>query len=251
MATDILDRGKLMGSRFREAVRFSVATAAAGLFMLAAATALAWATDIPLEDLGADPNVVAGESFSVGVLTRVEVLVWSVAVGIALAAGLLGRRWSAPQAPVLLAFGGVAAVLVADDALLIHEAATKAGVPRGSFQAIYGAAVLLLLWRFRVPLFSVTPWILLIVACGWLGLSAIVDAVVDYFVESSALHVVEDGLKLFGILTWSLYLVLTSRDLGLSLPRVLRNSPAHQPDQAALAGEVDSVRVAGTGSLKR
>jgi hypothetical protein len=62
---------------------------------------------------------------------------------------------------------------------------------------------------------------------------------------------VEDGLKLFGILTWSLYLVLTSRDLGLSLPRVIRNSRAHQPDQAAWAGEVDSVRVAGTGSLKR
>jgi hypothetical protein len=209
-----------------------------GLLTLGAAAALARVTDVPLDDLGADPNVVAGESLSVGVLLRAEVLVWSAAIGVALAAGLLGRQWSAPQTPVLLAFGAVAAVLVADDALLIHEAAQKAGVPRGTFQAIYGAVVLLLLWRLRVQIFSMTPWILLIGACGWLGLSAIVDASGDYLVEGATLHFVEDGLKWLGVLSWSLYLVLVSRDLAQSLPDLLQEAPP-RADQSPPAAAVD------------
>src|SRR5688572_12443898 len=156
------DEGRSTGlgtsrSAVRQSVRLSLAAAAAGIVVLAGAVALAWAGGIPLEDVAADPTSVAGTDLAVGALTRVEVLVWIAAAGIAVAAGWWGRRSSAPEAPVLLAFGGAAAVLAADDALLIHEAAAKAGLPRGSLQAVYGAAVLYLLWRFRVPLVSATP----------------------------------------------------------------------------------------------
>jgi hypothetical protein len=210
-------------------LRIALAAAAVGVVVLGGAAALAWARSIPLEDVVADPTTVAGTDLAVGVLARVGVLVWTAAAAIAVAAGLLGRRWSAPEAPVLLAFGGAAAILAADDALLIHEAAGKAGVPRGSVQAVYGAAVLLLLWRFRVPLLTATPWILLIAACGWLALSAITDVLLDHWVVSSALNFAEDGLKFLGILTWSLYLVLVSRALALSLPTRLASGHGSPP----------------------
>lgn len=228
-------------SAVRQSVRLSFAAAAAGIVVLAGAVALAWAGGIPLEDVAADPTSVAGTDLAVGALTRVEVLVWIAAAGIAVAAGWWGRRSSAPEAPVLLAFGGAAAVLTADDALLIHEAAAKAGLPRGSLQAVYGAAVLYLLWRFRVPL-SATPWILLIVACGWLASSAIIDALLDNWNgERLALNLTEDALKLFGILTWSLFLVIVARALALSLTRPLSNGQAHRspPPASNSAGSTE------------
>jgi hypothetical protein len=225
-------------------VRLSLAAAAAGILVLAGAVALAWARGISLEEVAADPGVGGGEELTVGTLTRVEVLVWTAAAAIAVAAGLLGRRLAAPEAPVLLAFGGAAAVLVADDALLIHEVAADAGLPRGSLQAVYGAAVLYLLWRFRVPLLSATPWILLIVACGWLASSAITDALLDNLAEGDpssevrAVNFAEDGLKVIGILTWSLYLVLVSRSLALSLPHPPPKGDARRSDPPASMGAV-------------
>jgi hypothetical protein len=206
-----------MEPRLRRSVLLVLAAAGAGLVLVGLAAAVGWARDIPLEDVAGDPNEVFDADLAIGLLTRVSVLVWAAAAGIAIAAGLLGRRWSAPEAAVLLAFGGVAAVLVTDEALLFHEAAGRAGIPRGLVLGVYGAAVLLLLWRLRVPLRS-TPWIVLIAACGWLALSAGIDVLLDNFLTSSALNFTEDGLKMLGILTWSLYLVLVARALALSLP---------------------------------
>jgi hypothetical protein len=232
-----------MRSGLRQAT-LAAAVVAVGIALLTVAGALAWARDIPLEDLASDPTDVTGLGFAVGALTRLEVLVWSAAAGIAIAAGLLGRRWSLPEASVPLAFGILAGILVADDALLFHEAAAEeAGIPKGSFQTLYGAVALVLLWRLRAPLLSRTPWMLLVVACGWLALSGISDVVLDNTsVDSAELNFAEDGMKLLGILTWSLYLLLVSRDLVLSL---LKPPPRSQPlrlDQPPLkrAAERDS-----------
>jgi len=142
----------------RAQVALVAAAAAIGLVLLGAVIAVGLVRDRPFDDLTRDATTVADIGLLVGVLTRIEVLIWGGAAAIALAVGLFGRRRGAPEAPVLIAFGTVAAILTIDDALLVHEALVdEAGVPAGTDQVVYGALVVFLAWYVRNPCSPARP----------------------------------------------------------------------------------------------
>ena len=92
---------------------------------------------------------------------------------------------------------------MADDLLLIHEAYIEiVGLPMMTAPIIYAGLAIGFLVVFREFVRRHGLWILL-VACALFALSAALDVALD---EDSP-FLIEDGSKLFGIVTWTSFFV--------------------------------------------
>ena len=178
------------------------AALAVGFLALAATQAAAWSFGEPVAVLTRDPQTSADVAWYTGSVAVFTDMVWAVVAACTLLAAWLVPR----ERPRLVAFGAFAAVLAADDALLLHdEVGPINGVPQEVFLAGYALAALLLL----VP-FLRRPWtassVAFLLGAALLGLSLVADQLFP------GLHLLEDGAKLLGVLLWTTVPVLALRD---------------------------------------
>lgn len=167
-------------------------------------------TGEPMGNLTRDTAQVAMVPVYTGVLSNLGVLAWTVGAWAALlaAAALTGRS---AERRFLFASGLVTVVLLLDDFFMLHEIVFPryVGIPEYVVYGLYAMMLAWLLIAHRRVILERTPYLLLAVATAALGLMLLAD-VLESVSPLPGHYLVEDGLKFFGIVNWSAYLVLVS-----------------------------------------
>lgn len=156
--------------------------------------------------------------------------IWLIGGTTALTSALVCRcvfncRLKKPGLYQLVLPGGVIGLFMGiDDILLLHDAwADATHFPEIIFHIVYSGAIGLMILYGRKMIPS-TPWLLLAGALAGYGLSSIVDNM-PIFPET--IHEAEDIFKLCGIVLWSCYFVVISRQLVQVEQKKI--SPRQQP----------------------
>ncbi len=156
-----------------------------------------------------DPNSIAKQPPSYGMLTFLGVLLWATAGAVASFAGLARRGLVGRDglAGFLLVGGLLTLAMAADDLFTFHENyARHVGLSEARVMAIYGLWAGFWLVAYRRDALR-GEWLLLALGLAGLAGSAICDVLED------KLHLVlpvEEQCKQFGILFWALFLVRAS-----------------------------------------
>lgn len=173
-------------------------------------------TATPLRTLFLDPAHLTGSPWYTGALSNLGILVWTSGVVFATAGAWVARRIGRTSAARFLAFGALATlILVLDDVFALHAGPLKhaLGGSKNAAQLLIVVPVLTWLVVFYGDI-QRTRSALLFAALASLAGSVVVDVGLGLNGDSRLL--VEDGMKLLGILAWSQYFAITSRDIAAS-----------------------------------
>lgn len=196
-------------------------------------------TATPLRTLFLDPAYLTGSPWYTGALSNLGILVWTAGVVFAIAGAWVARRIGRASAARFLAFGALATlILVLDDVFALHAGPLKhaLGGSKNAAQVLVVLPVVAWVLAFYADI-QRTRSVLLFAALASLAGSVVVDVGVSLGGDSRLL--VEDGMKFLGILAWSQYFAITSRDIAASaITSVLRDSDVAPLPQAAEAGQL-------------
>lgn len=191
---------------------------------------IAWVsvqTKVPVSDFTRDPTAVLQASPFVGLLSNLGVLLWCTATAVCLfCAAVLRCQSLREEAPrFFLAAGLLTLLLLVDDLFRLHDfiLPTYGGLAQEAFYLSYGGLAGLYLIRFRVVLLK-TDFPLLVAALGLLGSSVLLDVLPETLLPWHFL--VEDGLKLLGIVGWAGYWASTGLQAVRSAFTTLARLPA-------------------------
>lgn len=161
---------------------------------------------VPIAFLLRDASQVAKYPFYIGLVSHLGVLLWSVAASISLFSATLARDRG--LARLLLTGGLLTAVLALDDLFTLHESVFPDYLGIGE-KVVLGAEMLFaaafLLGFVRVILR--TDFLILGLAIAFFAGSELFD---QDFLSQGLNYLLDDGLKLFGIVSWTTYFVRTS-----------------------------------------
>lgn len=221
---------RLLSTSLRPLLPLAAVWAVASVFL----GALAAQDVIPYEQLVLDPNFYGDIAWYTGLVSNLGILGWTVATVVAATGGWLAGRAGRPGARALLGGGALySALLLLDDLFQLHVVVTHAlGAPKALFYACYLVLGCWWAWANAGEL-ARTRWPLAAAAVAALSMSVTVDQVV---LGGSVGLVAEDSCKFLGIVAWSLYFVLTGRDIALS---VLALQPAEMGRPALVGAGVD------------
>lgn len=183
-------------------------TAAVGL--LIAILIVRLQTDIHFSYFTRDPSAIAGERAYIGLVSNLGILLWSAAAAMCFFGFTVLRRRNANERELssyLLLSGLFTSLLLLDDLFLFHESIGRSlGVSDSLVLVAYGIVGSLYLIRFAHVVLG-TEFLPLLLALGFLGMSAIVDAIPANYTGQPLL---EEGPKLLGIVSWAVYFMRVS-----------------------------------------
>lgn len=164
----------------------------------------------PYFKLTGDPAAIAGAPAWFGFFSQAGLFFWSAAASFCALAYAVLRGHGGKPAPTrfLLATSALSALLLVDDAYLLHEQVLpRFGVPE--FIVLFGYVALgsAYLWFFRKLMLG-SNYVLLLAAASGLVTSLLSDATHLYLVDQ---HLFEDSFKLFGTIFWAGYCFSISR----------------------------------------
>ncbi len=168
-------------------------------------------TDIAIAELVRDPISFTGLPLYTGSLSNLGIMIWSGAGAICYFSwGMLRSRSVDRQVPrFLLASGIFTTILVLDDFFLFHEEIFPAlGIPQDLVLGAYLVFALAFVYWFRQTILQ-TRYLLLLLAGIGFGVSILVDVLVHLGLIWP-LFLLEDGAKLFGIVSWTAYYAFVS-----------------------------------------
>jgi hypothetical protein len=195
--------------------RFSTLAAVYGsaLLLVAVPPLVSASADVPVGVLLRDPTTTLRGHPLTGLQSNIGVLIWWAGASVCLFCAVALRRAQGHGGlrSFLLWSGVITAVLAGDDLFLIHEelAPRYLQLDEKWVVATYGVAVAWYLVTFRSVILD-SEYLLLLAALLFLGSSVLVDELVEHKWLSPWRIVVEDGLKLLGIVSWTAYLVSVS-----------------------------------------
>jgi len=191
-----------------------LAAYAVTLLALGVVVVLSSQMGIPLTSFLYDPVRVLGTPSApaqpyVGLFSNIGVLLWCASAAICfLSAGVLPTVAYAEWRRFFWFSGLVSSVLLLDDFFLVHESASEIywRVTEEVVFALYGVMIVAFLVKCRATILK-TEFLPLILAFGFMGLSLVVDQLFDSGgnLSDPAVVLVEDGAKLFGIVSWLVY----------------------------------------------
>jgi len=169
-----------------------------------------WQTNIPIWHFTWNPSAVLEAAFYVGLFSNIGILLWCSTAAICLFSfAALARDASHRKMASFFLFSGlVTSLLLMDDLFLLHDRLFPRYLSLSPKVVLGGYTILTLLYlgRFARTILA-TEFLLLLFAFGFLGLSTIIDSVPDGILP---LHTtLEDGFKLFGIVSWFTYFTRT------------------------------------------
>ena len=175
------------------------------LTLLAMLAIVTLQTGIRVSDLTRDPVSVMDVPLYTGLLSNIGILLWSFTAAICLFSHALlrkntdAREWSS----FLLLAGLLTSLLLLDDLFLLHERLfpDHFHIPQNAVLAGYVLITALYVARFKTTILK-TDFLLLLFAFGFFGLSLLIDVGI---VSVRGSYFFEDGLKLFGIVSWFAY----------------------------------------------
>ncbi len=151
-----------------------------------------------------------------GMMSQAGLLLWSATSAIALFGALVLRVQAAPAGhqALLLYAGLLTGWLVLDDTYLLHESILPGfGVPQVLIQLAYAVAALVYLWLNRM-LIRHAEWPILLAAGASMAASIGLDLVVES--RSDAAVIIEDALKFYGFVLWTVFHITTTACLTLA-----------------------------------
>lgn len=168
-----------------------------------------------LRELRQDPDAAVERiestqiQFYYGFLSNVGVLLWCANAAICLFSAVILREGARGEAPAgFFLWGGIITlVLLLDDLFMLHERAFPRyfHLNERILFAGYASCVLVFLLKYRVTILN-TDYLFLVFAFVLFGLSLLTDHI-DVWIPRR--HLLEDGAKFAGILSWSAYFVRT------------------------------------------
>ncbi len=191
------------------------------LFALFALVAVNLQTDIPVGYFTRDPAAIMNVPAYIGLFSNLGILLWCSTAAICLFSAELLRKQSDKREWTwfILASGLITTMLLVDDLFLLHEKVfpNHMHIPQRWVLAGYGLVTLFYLARFRST-FLKTEFILLGFAFAFFGLSVIIDCIIDVIqipdfriklivIDFYGRHILEDGCKLLGIVSWATYFI--------------------------------------------
>ncbi len=167
---------------------------------------------IPFSFFSSDPLSTINAHPLTGIQSTLGILIWACTAGICFftSAVLHNRKAARPVFRFFLWSGVVTAIFTLDDLFLIHEDLVYRYLEIGQ-KTIFVIYVLLIGWyivKFRETI-PHSDHRLFIFALIFLGLSETIDIFGQYW-NSPWRIFFEDGFKLFGIVSWSVYLIQES-----------------------------------------
>ena len=160
--------------------------------------------DILIDNFFREPAAILNFNPFLGIMSNLGVLLWTFSAAICLfVAVLLMKNGSRKIGAYLLYSGILTFVLLVDDFCLLHEHIFPQYL-NVSEKVFYGAYILAMLFFFILfaKIILQTDYIILLIACAFLALSIVADLVLR---QTGIAVLIEDGFKLFGIVTWLIY----------------------------------------------
>ncbi len=199
-------------------------------------------TVTPLRNLFLDPGFLTGSPWYTGALSNLGVLVWTSGVVFAGAGAWVARRIGRESAARFLAMGAAATlILLLDDVFRLHSGPLRR-LLGGSKSVAQGVVVLPVVVWIAVFWADIkrTRSALLFAALISLAGSVVMDVIFGLAGDTSLL--VEDGLKFLGVLAWSQYFAITSRDIAASAIASVLETSENGQNGVADPAEVTPIR---------
>jgi len=178
------------------------------LVMLIAVGVISAQFGIAVDMFTRDPSALFDASPFVGVISNIGVLFWCATVAICFFASAFQLKNGNGTCANFLIFSGLlTALLLFDDLFMLHETVLPEvlHIPEKMIYVIYLVLIALYFIKFRESLLQ-TEYIILFIACSFLGLSMVSDLVLP---QEGIEFLIEDGFKLFGIVTWFIFFTRT------------------------------------------
>jgi hypothetical protein len=173
------------------------------------------AADISFTDLSRDPAATLDGPWYTGAVSTSAITLLIVGAGIALfVVSLLPTVDGRSRKGLLGGLSLIVLVVAADDLFMLHEEVFPlVGINTVMFSAIYGIALLAVLWWWREVVGS-TDWVFLLLAALGMGFSVAIDVVLETGLVTLPVpgELVEDPAKILGMIFMSFYLVVTARE---------------------------------------
>lgn len=191
---------QLTSSRFH----LALILASTGL-LLTGALVLASAKGIPIGNLTRDPVAIFEGPAYYGLLSQLGIFLWAITATICLMNGRLAVRQRRLRLGIfLLVSAGLTLFLGIDDAFLLHERVLpRLGIPETAVFLFYAAFVGCYLVGF-LPEIVRTDYLILGIALSLFAASMASDLLIDSATHG---HLIEDGIKMAGIICWMSYFV--------------------------------------------
>jgi hypothetical protein len=167
--------------------------------------------DIAVAELTRDPISFTDLPLYTGSISNLGVMIWSGAAAICFFGWAMVRpRSKERHVPQFLLSGGVfTTILALDDMFLLHEEILPGlGIPQNLVLGTYVLLAIGFVVRFRATILR-TRYLLLVLAGASFGFSVLIDVLVGYGLIWP-LFLLENGSKLFGIVSWTAYFAYAS-----------------------------------------
>lgn len=169
---------------------------------------ICWKYNIPFEMVTRDPARIAKFNPFTGVLSNIGILFWCSTAAICFFASAIHSKKGDEKVATYLLFSGLlSSLLLLDDLFMFHEYIFPKylHIPEKIVYVGYLALVSMYLLKFRSMILQ-NEYLILVFAFGFFGLSIFCDG---FLPQEGIEFLVEDGLKIFGIVTWFIFYTRT------------------------------------------
>lgn len=164
--------------------------------------------DIPVERLTRDPAASLAVPFYSGYFSQLGGIFWIASACFAFFTGIIIKNGSRK---FMLFSGGFVLLLAIDDIFMLHDGLfPEMGINENVFYLTY-AILTIVYFRLFYRTILKSPFVLLLLAFGFLGLSVIIDLLP--VPGSINRYIFEDGFKMMGIISWMAYTFKTGKRL--------------------------------------
>lgn len=144
----------------------------------------------------------------IGVISNIGILFWCSTSAICLFSSAIHSQRKHTEVSVFLFFSGLLTLLLLlDDLFMFHDTIFPHYLFIPKIAVYLGYLLLMTIYFIKFgKLILTTEYTILYIACGFFALSMICDV---FWVQNSMEFLVEDGFKLFGIVTWFIFFIRT------------------------------------------
>jgi hypothetical protein len=166
--------------------------------------------NIPIESFTRDPIAVLGGAAYVGFISNVGILFWAFTAAICLFSSIIQKQDNNQATSKFLLYSGLLTMwLLLDDMFGFHDSILPYHlmIPEELVYLIYITIVLVYLAKFKTVILG-CEYVIFSIAFCFFALSVLIDLFLE---QQGFLSLIEDGFKLFGIVTWFIFFFKTCR----------------------------------------
>jgi hypothetical protein len=178
------------------------------LALLASVAAISEYFHVPVSKFTRDPTqILNGHPFT-GILSNIGILFWCSTAAICFFSAAIQWKSKRSESLKFLLFSGmISLLLLLDDLFLLHEIIFPKYLflTETTVYLVYIFIIIIYLVKFKHDILK-ADYMLLYFALGFFSLSIFSDV---FLMEENYIFLLEDGFKLFGIVSWFLFFVRT------------------------------------------